>query len=287
MRSGAAPPDSYMAWIAHTNPKGRFMTKEADFHWIHASRAAALVRPGDGGTIVIVPGAMSDASGWLRFAIALDTDQPIAIVNRRGRAPSGDMPLNSTVVDEVDDLREILSRLQGPFTLVGWSYGGLLALEAAVGRADIRSIILYEPVCRPFAPGAAAPIRDAVARGDLDLAVTLVIEDVSGSTADQLAALRASPAWDYLKPLAIPAGTELAAMNGHAPDFAGYAAIEAPVTIIVGGANEHREPYGVAADRFIDAMPDAATAILGGQGHLAHIEAPELLADAARSAMPG
>jgi len=223
---------------------------------MHVSRVAALVRAGEKGTIVIVPGAMADAQGWLPFAAALRTSMSIAIVNRRGRAPSEDMPPNSTVSDEIGDVQEVLSRLQGPFVLVGWSYGGLLALETAIGRADIASIILYEPVCRPFAPTAAEPIRQAVEAGDLDQAVALVITDVSGAPAEQVTALRDSPAWEYLKPLAVPAATELSALNRYRPNFGGYAAIDAPVTLLIGSLNENKEPYGTAANRFLDALPE-------------------------------
>jgi pimeloyl-ACP methyl ester carboxylesterase len=161
-----------------------------------------------------------------------------------GRAPSDDLPADSTVADEVVDVRALLSKLEGPFVLVGWSYGGLLALEAAIGSAEIAAIVLYEPVCGPFVPAAIEPIRHAVEAGDLDRAVELVITKVGGAPADQVAAMRETPAWDYLKPLAVPAATELFALNQHRPDFVGYAALDASIAVLVGSLNENREPYG-------------------------------------------
>jgi pimeloyl-ACP methyl ester carboxylesterase len=256
------------------------MTEANDFEWMRTGGVAALVRPGTKGTVVIVPGAMADAQGWLPVATALDTTMTVAILNRRGRAPSDDLPMGSTVSDEVADVRAILSGLQGPFVLLGWSYGGLLAMEAAIGVAGINSIILYEPVCGPFVPTAIEPIRQSVAAGDLDHAVELVITKVGGASASQVAELRGTPAWDYLKPLAVPAATELSALNHHQPDFAAYAVIGAPVTVLVGSLNENREPYGTAAKRFLDALPDARRVTLHGQGHLAHVEAPAQLAEA-------
>lgn len=256
------------------------MTEANDFEWMRTGGIAALVRPGMGGTVVIVPGAMADAQGWLPFASALNTTMSVAVVNRRGRVPSDDLPVNSSVADEVADVRAMLSSLQGPFILVGWSYGGLLAMEAAIGTAGIASIILYEPVCGPFVPTAIEPIRQSIAAGDLDHAVELVIMKVSGAPAYQVAELRRTPAWDYLKPLAAPAATELSALNDHQPDFAAYAAIDAPVAVLVGSLNENREPYGTAAARYLDALPDARKILLPGQGHLAHVEAPAQLAKA-------
>ena len=256
------------------------MTEASDFRWMRAGRVAALVRSGTGGTVVIVPGAMADAQGWLPVAAALDTPLSVAIVNRRGRAPSEDLPAGSTVADEVADVRAILAHLQGPFVLVGWSYGGLLAMEAAIGTAGIASIVLYEPVCGPFVPTAIEPIRQSVEAGDLDHAVELVVTMVGGAPVNQVDALRGTPAWAYLKPLAIPAATELSALNRHQPAFAAFAAVGVPVTILIGSLNDNREPYGTAANRFLDALPDVRRITLPGQGHLAHVEAPDELAKA-------
>ena len=248
------------------------------FQWIQAAGVAALLRPGEGGTIVIVPGAMADAEGWLPCARALRTPLSVAIMNRRGRAPSDGLPPGSTVEDEVDDVRALLSRLQAPFILMGWSYGGLLAMEAAIGLAEIASIILYEPVSRPFVPSSIEPIRRSVEAGNLDQAVAEIITRVGGASDDQVAALQDTPAWAYLKPLAIPAATELSALNRYDPHFTAYAAIEAPITVLVGSENQNREPYTTAANRFLDALPLAARVTLNGQGHLAHVEAPTQLA---------
>ncbi|NIH79618.1 hypothetical protein [Amycolatopsis viridis] len=50
--------------------------------------------------------------------------------------------------------------------LFGWSYGALIALDAAAGRQDLRSVVAYEPVSGPFGTDALEPLR--AAEGDLD-----------------------------------------------------------------------------------------------------------------------
>ena len=261
------------------------MAQAPDFEWVRASPIAALVRSGASGSVVVVPGAVSDAEAWIPFGAALRTSLSVAIVNRRGRTPSDEMAPDTTVADEVEDLRGLLSRLTPPFFLVGWSYGGLLALEAAVGRQDVSSIVLYEPVCGPFVPDSVEPIMRAVERGDLNRALELVNTEIGGVPAEHVAILRTSPVWERLKPLVIPAAIELSNLNRHRPDFEGFARIDAPVTVIVGALNENKEPYGAAANRFIDHLPGISKVTLPDQGHLAHIEDPVQLAEPVDAAL--
>ncbi|MGB3269931.1 MAG: alpha/beta hydrolase [Rhodanobacter sp.] len=251
------------------------------FRWEYANRVAALVRKGVGGTLVITPGAMADAADWLDVANALDTRLSVAIVNRVGRAPSDAMPRGSTVQAEVQDVRDVLARLQPPFHLVGWSYGGLLVLEASTGRTDISSIMLYELVCAPFAVDAIDPIWQAVDRQDLDHAVELVLTKVGRTPQQDVNALRGQPVWSKLKALVVPAAIELSAINSHRTGFAGFAgfaAIPVPVTVVIGERNQNLEPYGTSANRVVASLPGATTVLLKNQGHLAHVEQPVQLA---------
>jgi pimeloyl-ACP methyl ester carboxylesterase len=248
------------------------------FRWEYTNRASALVRKGVGGTLVIAPGAMADAADWLTVANALDTRLSVAIVNRVGRGPSDAMPRGSTVQAEVQDVRDVLAQLQPPFYLIGWSYGGLLVLEASTGRTDISSIVLYEPVCAPFAVDAIDPIWQAVERQDLDYAVELVLTKVGRAPQQDVNALRDQSVWSKLKALVVPAAIELSAINNHRTDFAGFATIPVPVTVVIGEQNQNLEPYGTTANRVVANLPGAKTVLLTGQGHLAHMEQPAQLA---------
>ncbi|MCC3311784.1 alpha/beta fold hydrolase [Nocardia africana] len=164
------------------------------------------------------------------------------------------------------------------FFSFGWSYGGLIALEAACERSDLRSVIAYEPVSAPFAPAAIPALRTAVDRGDPDAAVRLVNTDVSGFSAEYVAALRESPAWAVLRPPAAPLPTELAAIEAYPVDLRRYRALTVPVTLLLGELNAGAEPYGTAFGRIAGALPQARIDQLPGQGHLAHAQAPHLLA---------
>ncbi|MHC9296329.1 alpha/beta fold hydrolase [Mycobacterium sp. LTG2003] len=245
---------------------------------------AAAIRPGIGTPILLVPGVMADAATWRPVADSIDLPNPVITVNRRGRYPSGPLGADYSVRVEVDDLRHIVDKL-GDVHLFGWSYGALIALETALTCDHIVSLTAYEPVGRPFAGEVVQPLRDAVAAGDLDRAVTLVNTDVSGFSGDYVAGLRRSPAWAVLRPLAEPLAEELAAINEHHPALDRYRTLDMPVRLMLGEHNEGLAPYGTAFAAFVTALPQAAVIRLAGQGHLAHVEAPGALAAAVAAAV--
>ncbi|PSR61200.1 alpha/beta hydrolase [Nocardia sp. MDA0666] len=251
--------------------------RSTSFHRSGTVLTAEIV-DGDGPPLVIVPGVMSDAAAWRPVVERLGLPNPVVTINRRGREPSGPLGQDYSVRTEVDDLHHILDTLGGAVELFGWSYGGLIALEAACERSDLRSLIAYEPVSAPFAPAAIPALRAAVDRGDLDAAVRLVNTDVSGFSAEYVAALRESPAWAVLRPLAAPLPTELAAVNAYPADLQRYRALTVPVILLLGELNANAEPYGTAFGRIAEALPQARIDLLPGQGHLAHAQAPHLLA---------
>ncbi|MCT7661335.1 alpha/beta fold hydrolase [Mycobacterium deserti] len=235
--------------------------------------------------MVIVPGVMADAQTWRPVVDAIDLPNPVITVNRRGRLPSGPLGPDYAVGVEVDDLRHLITSLRQQVHLVGWSYGGLIALEAALVQDEVLSLIAYEPVARPFGTKALAPLRKAAADNDFDQTVELVNTIVSGFATDYVAELRRSPAWPVLRSLARPLAEELAAINDYEPALSRYRQLNVPVTLLLGELNAGQAPYGTAFAAFADALPQARVVTLGGQGHLAHAQAPRQLARAITDAV--
>lgn len=245
---------------------------------IEYGSVTALRRHGRGTPLVIVPGVMADAAGWLPVGNAIAATNPVVIVNRRGRTPSRDLGQDYGIPVEIDDLSTLLSDIGEPVHLFGWSYGALIATEAAALGLPVRSLMAYEPVSRPFVPETIKPIRDALARGDAGRAVEIINIDVSGFDAAYVATLRQTAAWETLCRLSRPLAEELAAIDRFEPSYERYAKIDANINLILGQLNEGKAPYGEAFDRFAGAMPQARIDRLAGQGHLAHVENPAALA---------
>ncbi|MCZ9342322.1 alpha/beta fold hydrolase, partial [Streptomyces sp. TRM76130] len=154
--------------------------------------------------------------------------------------------------------------------LFGWSFGGLVALEAAARRTGtVHSLTLYEPVVRPFGRGALDALREATEADDLDRAVEIVNRDVSGFSEEHVARLRQSAAWEVLRPLAAPLARELTALNNHPADLRAFGALDLPVTLLLGAENEGVPPYGDVFAAIASALPSAHVVTMPGQGHLA------------------
>lgn len=235
-------------------------------------------RDGDGVPLVVVPGVMADACSWRPVVDALPVPNPVIVLNRRGRVPSGPLGPDYSLRTEIDDLNHVLDVIGEPVDLFGWSYGGLIALEVAVDRQRLRSVVAYEPVSSPFGIEALDDPRNAHHDGDLDRAVEIVNRTVSGFSAEYVAELRANPVWPVLRPLAHPLADELVALNAHTPAWDRYPEIDVPVTLLLGKLNEGAPPYGTAFEVIRNALPQADVVRMPGQGHLAHAQAPEVLA---------
>lgn len=242
-------------------------------------------RDGTGRPVLIVPGVMADAVGWQPVVDALDVAGPVYVLNRRGRAPSGALGPGYTLRTEIDDVVHVLDAIvadegaERGVDLFGWSLGGLVSLESAARRTGVvHSLTLYEPVVAPFGRGVLDALRRATAAGDLDRVVEIVNRDVSGFSAEYVARLRRSDAWEVLRPLAAPLARELTALNEHPADLREVSGLTCPVTLLLGAENEGVPPYGDVFARIAEALPGARTVVMPGQGHLAHVQDPAELA---------
>jgi pimeloyl-ACP methyl ester carboxylesterase len=99
---------------------------------------------GSGPAALVIPGALSMAAGYHRFASALAKHFTVHIIERRGRGLSSPQGDDYGMRKEVEDVAAI-QRQTGAALLVGHSYGGLIALEAARALPAITRVAVYEP----------------------------------------------------------------------------------------------------------------------------------------------
>lgn len=105
---------------------------------------------GSGEPIVFIHGSFATTSTWKAMVKAL-SDRFLCITVKlpgHGGAPAAEDFSEPTIDTEIDILAQVVEHLQlGPIHLVAHSYGGVVALSAALsGRIPLRALTLYEPV---------------------------------------------------------------------------------------------------------------------------------------------
>ncbi len=230
----------------------------------------------DGPAIVLIPGVLSDAAAWRPVAAASAAWPTVAVVNRRGRHPSGPLPADYTIATEIADATAVLHEFTDVRTLFGWSYGGLIALHLAT-TIPIPQVIAYEPVTAPFGATALPDLRRAHESGDADARIEVALRQVAGMPTEEIAALRAKEEiWSGMRRLGTPVHAETRAIN-EAPQLTEPAC---RVDLIVGEHNRDpgSAPYGTSFHAVARHLPHATVHQLDDCGHLAHLTAPAHLA---------
>jgi pimeloyl-ACP methyl ester carboxylesterase len=168
-----------------------------------------------------------------------------------------------------------------PVDVVGHSYGGRIALGAALRTDRIRRVVSYEgappvPWGRGYQDPDAATVRRIealVAAGDRDEALAMFMREIVGMPEPDLAAFRADPIWPRRTAAVGTTIRELRAETSESASLAALGEVSQPVLQILGG--ESAAPFGEAT-RALDArLRDGRVITIPGARHAAHHTHPE------------
>lgn len=119
---------------------------------------------GSGPAVVCLHSNASSSSQWRTLMELLAPTHHVLAVDSYGSGKSPEWPSDRqiTLADEVAFIAPLLSRLQGPITLVGHSYGAAVVLKAALtGGVPVKAMVLYEPTLFALVDAVAPPPNDA------------------------------------------------------------------------------------------------------------------------------
>ena len=240
--------------------------------------------------IVLLHATLSLSVQLIGLARLLAVRGPVFALDRRGSGESAmPVPRPLDVVVHVADIAALLEAEEiTAAILIGHSFGGVVALEAAArlpGR--VCAVIAWEP---PFGPLADAETRAgfatlataterAHAAGGAAAAAATFLDGVAGDGAWQALPDRARA---FIAAQGDGAYVD-AALGGLDPG--GLSRIVAPVTILTGTASEPF--YGPIARAVVERIPGARLVVLDGLRHTAPITAPEPVAAAILEAIAG
>jgi pimeloyl-ACP methyl ester carboxylesterase len=235
----------------------------------------AVWRSGDGPPLLLVHGAAADHSRWAPVLPALEQHFTVLAVDRRGRGESGDAE-DYAIAREFEDVAAVAERAGAGVAVLGHSYGGLCAVEAALLTDRIAKLVLYEPPMGFLRspPEVVERLQALLDEGRRDELVGFFMQEVAGLPAEQVELLRSLPAWEARLAVAHTIPREERASREYAFDPDRFRDLRVPALFLLGG--DSPEPFRAAGEALSAALPDCRIAIMPGQRHAAMDTGTEL-----------
>jgi pimeloyl-ACP methyl ester carboxylesterase len=232
---------------------------------------------GAGPPLVLVHGAGSGRWGFDLLRPHLEGRHTVVAVDRRGRGASGDADAYA-LEREFEDVAAVVRDAGPDAVLFGHSYGALCASGAAALLPGLPKLVLYEPPMGGVLADEATVERweRLIAAGDRERPVHELLRRVGGYSDEEIAAMRATPAWDARVEVIGTAPREFRAELALRHDPGRLAAVATPTLLLVGSRSPAWAVRATAA--LAAALPNARVRELDGHGHGAIATAPELVA---------
>jgi len=236
---------------------------------------------GTGPTVLFVHGGVGDRTRWTPMFPLLSSKLTACAMDRRGRGASGDSPAYS-MSKEAEDVAAVVNSRSGPVFVLGHSYGGVVALEAALLTNRITGLMLYEPpLHEPVGNNLAVADRldEMVKTGDLEQALLTFQTEIVKQSPEELARMKARPTWPGLVATIAVQPRQMRALSAYRFDAGRMKSVTMPTLLLLG--DKTSSPYAKQSIAALRAsLPKPTLAILEGQAHNAMEGAPELLAGA-------
>lgn len=224
---------------------------------------------------MLVHGAAADSDSFRLLEPHLAGRFTVISVDRRGRRRSPDRETYA-LEDEFEDIVGVVETLRAPSIVFGHSFGGNVALGAAMRTRMIRGLVLYEPGRRGDAPdGMREELERLLAGDDRRAAMRLVLREFTRFPEEWLDDLLDTPPWQERLAYTGTFVRELRAYDEY--DYGDLSRLATPTLLLVGGESPGGELEH--ARSLCAVLPAASVVVLSGEGHVAPVTAPARVAD--------
>ncbi len=236
---------------------------------------------GAGKPLLLVHGTSGDHLAWAPVLPALERHFSVWTMDRRGRGRSGDA--NSYAFErECEDIARVVDGIGGTVHLLGHSFGGLCALEAALLTANIGGLILYEPSISladsVWSAELDATMQTLLKAGNPEEVLLLFFRDIVKAPPHEIAAMQGGPGWPGRIAAAHTIPRELESIDRYNFDPARFHALQVSTMLLLGGDSPPRRHR--IAEKLHQALPFNQIKLLQGQQHSAMRTAPDLFVHA-------
>jgi pimeloyl-ACP methyl ester carboxylesterase len=236
---------------------------------------------GAGPALLLIHGTQPDADVWGPTFAALAQHQRVIAYDRRGFSRSAHAPERDYRIHAADAVA-LLERLgAAPATVLGWSWGGLVALELAAQRPDVvANLVLVEPAVHlkkhPTLGVVWAVLRTELARrwrGEAAAAETFLNWACCRTTGGNSAHGYPEGLRQVIRRNAAAIVAEVGAGTGESLTEARIASITCPVTVVVG--DQSNLAFEKAAHRVARRLRDCHLVRVPHAGHAIHFDQPD------------
>jgi hypothetical protein len=227
-------------------------------------------RVGTGPAVVIIGAGPTDRTVNSPVADLLATQYTVFNYDRRARGGSGDTQPYS-VDREFEDLTAVINAAGGSAAVYGTSGGAMWALEAAVRRLSISSLVLWEPPyildgesARTRPAGYPEQLAEAVSHNRPADAVELFFTHAVGMPVEFVDQMRQAPFWEAMTASATGLVYDSKLIGDFTLPADRLGAITVATLVVDGGTT----PWLThSADAVAKAVPTAQRRTLAGQPH--------------------
>lgn len=237
---------------------------------------------GAGPGVVCLHSNASSSAQWRGLMELLAPDHHVFAPDLYGSGKSADWPSDRVIAlsDEVNFIEPVLAQAGEPLVLVGHSYGGSVALAAALAQPErVRALVLYEPTLFSLvlASGPAAGSVQGIQRAVALASAALDAGDKQAAAEHFIDFWMGEGSWKAMPPARqgpIAESTVNVRRWAHAlstepASLSAFAALKMPVLYLLGGRSP--ESTHAVARVLMPVLPNARLHREAGWGHMAPI----------------
>lgn len=229
---------------------------------------------GFGPPVVLVHGVAADGATFRLLEQQLADRFTVVTVERRGRCGSRD-PDPYSLEGEFEDLAAVVDTLREPAVVFGHSFGANVALGASQRSSKFAKLVLFEPGRKgDVSPALMHELESLLERDDRLGAMRLTLREFTRFPDEWLDDLLETPPWQERLAYAYTLARELRAYDEY--DYGDLSRFTVPTLLMVGGESPPNEL--AFARELASELPSARVSVIPGEGHVAPVTAPQLVA---------
>src|SRR5229473_1475277 len=187
-------------------------------------------------------------------------------MDRRGHRASVASP-NYSVQSVAEDVAAGVKSRPGTAFLIGYSYGGVCALEAAFLTDKISKLVLYEPSLQDLDHSAVVGrMERMIQEGNREQALVTFLQEIVMISPSEIVAMKARPSWPGLLASIESSIRQVRALAAYRFDPKRMSTLKVP-TLLLTGSETASPQLKQAISGLLDSLPNRSLFVFEGQQH--------------------